>query len=490
VNHLELVGWFDDWTQWVEYLSVGLGIVDLICGLDDLILDVIFWTARLRPREISPAQLKVMDQRREKNIAVMIPAWKEDGIIRQMLLGNLSWLDYHNFHIFVGVYPNDQATVTEVKEVSRLYPNVHAILNSQAGPTSKGQILNHVVQEIFAWERKVGISFDAVLMQDAEDLMHPKVFRLLNEELEQGDFIQVPVFSLTVNQYQLVAGTYIDEFAESHTKDLLVRQHLGAAIPSAGVGTAMSRELVQGMLQQGNLFSSETLTEDYELGVRVRAQGYRARFACCYYLDPSTGEREFIATREYFPKRLAQSIRQKTRWTLGIVLQGWRNLGWTGNLNNRYFLWRDRRSVATNLIGFLGYACFFLCLVDYFVGTPDTGWMASLWNRPEVKGLFIVNITLMANRILQRTLCVTFVYGSSAAVPILLRWPVGIFINAMASARAVGQDLISSFTKVAVTWSKTEHELPQCFREANEVSLSFRAQKERVIFNNPTVIND
>ena len=50
-----------------------------------------------------------------------------------------------------------------------------------------------------------------------------------------------------------------------------------------------------------------------------------------------------IATRAHFPDTLAAAVRQKTRWTHGLALQGWDRLGWQGNAIQRWMTFRDRR---------------------------------------------------------------------------------------------------------------------------------------------------
>jgi len=89
-----------------------------------------------------------------------------------------------------------------------------------------------LIEKIFEYERMRRVKFDAFLMHDAEDVIHPLSLKLANHLLDRFDFIQIPVFSLHCSFRQLVAGTYIDEFAEAHTKELLVRAKLGAAVPS------------------------------------------------------------------------------------------------------------------------------------------------------------------------------------------------------------------------------------------------------------------
>ena len=169
-----------------------------------------------------------------------------------------------DFNKFIDEYT--EILVEKVKALERRYGNVHAVVNTKDGPTSKGQILNHVIGQVLLKEKELDLKFDAFLMQDAEDIMHEKVLQLLNLKLDRFDFIQVPIFSLDVNSKQLVAGTYMDEFAEKHTKDILVREFFGAAIPSAGVGTGLSRQLVLALRErEGELvFNEKSLAEDYE----------------------------------------------------------------------------------------------------------------------------------------------------------------------------------------------------------------------------------
>ncbi len=452
-------------TQTLALLIFLLAVVYFISGLDDLFVDVIAHLWRLRPRSLDASALERLTEAREKRIAIIIPAWNEGEIIDRMLFGNLSRINYREFEIFVGVYPNDPATRQKVELVSKRCPNVHPVVNVRPGPTSKGQILNVVVQEIVDFETRNGMEFAALLMQDAEDIIHPLTLKLANQEVDTADFIQIPVFSLEAKLSQLVAGTYMDEFAESHTKDMLVRNALGAAIPSAGVGTVLSRRLWLALLRQhaGAVFNEGSLTEDYELGIRAHLLGFLPRFVCARYQN-ELGCDEFIATREYFPKKFSRSMRQKTRWSTGICVQGWRNMGWVGNIGNRYFLFRDRKGLFMNLASFLGYPCALAFgLAWYF----DPRGLGALVVMPKFfEALIAFNTFLMANRFVQRVRCTWRIYGIRGAVPVVARWPVGILINALASAHAVRAGWQEFFRGTVLKWEKTEHELPLGFGDA------------------------
>lgn len=448
---------------WLFYGLIALSFLYVLLGIDDFFIDLVALVAKLKPRRLSQDDVLDLLEKPQKKIAIIIPAWKEGHIIRRMLVGNAKRIRYENYFFFVGIYPNDLDTRRDLDGACSDLPNVVTVVNTDPGPTSKGQMLNQVVGAVFRYAKEHNLHFDLFLMQDAEDVIHPLMLPLVNQATDEFPFVQTPVFSLSVNRGQLVASTYMDEFAECHTKDILVRQYLGAAVPSAGVGTAMSASLVKNLMgKRGFVFNEGSLTEDYELGVTVHSLGYRPQFVCAYHVNQMTKKREFIATREYFPKSLIRSIRQKTRWSLGICLQGWRNLGWLGNGFNRFFLYRDRKGILTNGLVLFGYVYFlFLSLL------PEVKHEVRAHTLIQI--LLVLNLFLMINRCLQRMFCVQRVFGMAAALPVILSWPIASFINAAASFSAVKRDLVARLTKVSVPWAKTEHELPDFFGEEGTV---------------------
>ena len=453
------------------FCLITLGFLYALSGLDDFFVDLVGYLGRCWPRRLSENELAEMLRKEEKAIAIVVPAWQEWEVIAKMLGGNISRIDYQNYHFFVGVYPNDAQTMAEVRAVGEISANVHAVVNCLPGPTSKGQVLNYTIKQVLQHEEE----FDTILIHDAEDVVHPLSLKLVNHCQDRYDFVQIPVFSLQRSFRQLVAGTYIDEFAEAHTKDLLVRSKLGAAVPSAGVGTSLSRRLVERLRRQkeGNLFNESSLTEDYELGLGVRTlrdneTPASAHFVCAWYRSHQTGAREFIATREYFPKAFRQSVRQKTRWIVGIVFQGARNLGWRGSLPNRYFLARDRKAVFTNVGTLIGYLL--LAEVTLYAWLVDPLPMATTLTEDSVALLFGVNVFFMCNRVLQRHICVYRVYGPLGALPVILRWPVAILINAYASLRAAWQHVICRVGGRQIAWAKTSHEIPEMLAPAQKLS--------------------
>lgn len=445
-------------------------ILYFMTGIDDAFIDFYAILFGLKPTEIDRqvlADVETRDFSYTKNsppkFAIVVPAWDEANVIGRMIKGNLNGIDYpkNAYDFYIGVYPNDNATLEVVRELESKHENVHGIVSPIPGPTSKGQILNHVAQVLTTRP-----DWDAMLLHDAEDLIHPQALRLIALELDSVPYVQIPVFSLPVGWSDFVAGTYIDEFAESHTKDVLVRAHSGAPIPSAGVGTTLRRDMLEVLLANGApLLNEGSLTEDYELGIRIGLQKFKQTFAA-RYLRKTDGTKDFIATREYFPKSLRRSIRQKSRWTVGITLQGWRNLRWQGNTASRYFLARDRKGLLTNPATAAGYALFGAgVLVESLI--PGTVNQYINTAPPDLTAEFIpmagATIALATNRFCQRAICVARVYGWRTAFLSTARWPVAGFVNATAAFRALYQHTKSRWSKQALRWIKTEHELPEDF---------------------------
>jgi len=302
-------------------------------------------------------------------------------------------------------------------------------------------------------------------IHDSEDVLHPWSLKLVNQKLNHHDFIQIPVFSLPVPATQWVAGSYIDEFSESHTKDLLVRNSVGVPVPSAGTGTALSRNLVLRNLRRnggGHLLNPKSLTEDYELGLATPRASHRAHFACCFLRD-GRGKRDYIATRAYFPKTMLRAIKQKTRWTIGIAFQGFENVGWSPSFKVNYFLYRDRKGPWANLLVLAG----LLTLPFLQEGFGKLEESARLLNLPieAIVVLAWLNFGFMLNRAFQRVFCTARVYGWRVAAFAPVRIPISNLINAGASFRAFQQFAVHKYTGKLLAWSKTEHELPPEFGE-------------------------
>ena len=180
-------------------------------------------------------------------------------------------------------------------------------------------------------------------------MVHTAELRLLDSLIERFDLVQLPVVPLIDEKSRWISATYADEFAESHGKELVVREAVGASIPSAGVGCAFARETLERIAREhGTPFDADSLTEDYELGLRLHASGGRAAFVRM----PATRGSAVVSSRGLFPGTLTAAVNQKARWMVGIALSGWDRLGWNGGLAERWMRLRDRQSLLAALFLF------------------------------------------------------------------------------------------------------------------------------------------
>lgn len=439
-----------------DYFLVGVLTISLLvslCSLDDAFIDLLALSiGQDSYRAKSHGSVTV------PKTAVFIANWDEAEIIGRMVEGNLSRIDNPDVVIYLGVYPNDEGTLRVAQEVAAKYPDrVKVIVNSLNGPTSKGQMLNEMFEQVFSRDDAPELA----VLHDSEDVIDPRSFAIYARFAIRYDFIQVPVFSLHRGRHDLVASTYMDEFAERHTREMIVRNALGAAIPSAGVGTCLTRELVRYFLDTyGRVLMPSTVTEDYILGVEVKRAGFRSIFAAVL-TDADEGY-DYIATREFFPQKLAAAIKQRTRWIYGNSFEGAAKLGWQASAWDIYFLFRDRKGAIANFLPAASLILWTLVFIDVVEVDTMTEGMATTF---AVSMFF--NVAMSIVRYVTRVVANYQVYGTTDWIGIALRWPVAMYINMVSTYRAwkiyLGE---SEFATRPIVWSKTAHDLPDDFSTA------------------------
>lgn len=440
--------WID---HWVAVCLVPLAFWILLSGLDDLFIAVVFLATR-KKQFPWPADSD-LEQAPERRIAIFVPLWHEHRVIGQMLEHNLSSIRYSNYDIFVGVYPNDEPTERAVADAAQRDPRVHLAVCPHDGPTSKGDCLNWIFRRMETYERRQRVRFDIIMTHDAEDLVHPESLRLVSWYSRDFEMVQVPVLALPTPLWEFTHGVYCDDFAEVQTKDIPVRQRLGGFLPSCGVGTGFSRAALEYLAaaRGGRIFDPACLTEDYENGFRFHAMGCRQVFLPIKFDHAGP-----IATREYFPRNLRAAIRQRSRWVAGIALQGWEHHGWRVTFGQMYWLWRDRKALAGNLLTPLANL-----LTVYLAGAAILG-RAPLYGRipPFLHWPCMATAAVSMGQMAIRAACCARVYGwrTAAFVPLRLLWANQV--NALATGAAIVQFLKAKWRRHDLAWRKTEHAYP------------------------------
>jgi adsorption protein B len=198
-----------------------------LSGLDDLLIDTWFACLRTSGRDAWKDSLRHLSQLPEKKIAMFVPCWHEHQVIEGMIDHNIAAIDYADYDIFLGVYPNDPRTLEQACLLEDRYPRVHKSICPEDGPTNKADCLNWIFQRMTLQEEATGTRYQVIVQHDAEDIVHPKAFKLINRLADEYDMVQIPVFPLEMPWPHFTHGTYCDEFAEYQVKDIFTRQVAG-----------------------------------------------------------------------------------------------------------------------------------------------------------------------------------------------------------------------------------------------------------------------
>ncbi|MET0589385.1 MAG: glycosyl transferase family protein [Novosphingobium sp.] len=430
----------------------------IVGAADELAVDMrwlwLLMTGRGRSRRL-PSGVERMEL--AGRAAVIVPAWREADVIGAMISHTLQAWSQRDFRLYVGCYCNDDATLAAAIDAAGGDPRIRIVVHGAHGPTTKADCLNRLYEALSADEARSGVPFRSVVMQDAEEMVHPAALLAIDRGLEDADFVQLPVRPELQKHSRWVAGHYADEFIEAHAKDMVVRDSLGAAIPGAGVGCGFSRAALASLARmrrdggEAGPFAPDCLTEDYEMGVLVAREGGTGRFL---RLRDSSGA--LVATRSFFPARLEDAVRQKTRWIHGIAFQGWDRLGWHALPVELWMALRDRRGPLTALVLTIAYAQ--ILLEGVMLLGAATGLHRPEPLSPLLATMVALTVTAFVWRALLRFGFTAREYGVAEGALAVLRIPIANLVAILAGRRAFASYL-RTLAGETVRWEKTAHDV-------------------------------
>ncbi|MEH6756439.1 MAG: glycosyl transferase family protein [Parasphingorhabdus sp.] len=433
----------------------------IIGSVDDVIFDAM-WIAHSVKRKLLiysrydraiVENLPPSDQ--NQPLAIFVPAWREAAVIGGMLRRCLDQWSHKNYRIYVGCYPNDNATIAAVAAEANRVENIRIIICDHDGPTSKADCLNRLWRALCRDEILESTSYKAIVLQDAEDLVHPMALQLFDYLIDRASLVQIPVIPRRASQSMWVAGHYGDEFAEMHGKQMVLREALGVSIPSAGVGCAFRRDALGKLSAQtrGKPFDAASLTEDYELGLNLTDGEARGIFA---RLKDQQGQ--WVATQEFFPDNFEDAIKQKSRWMIGIALSGWDRLGWKKCWRENWMRLRDRKASFAAIILALAYVAMLLTGLLYVIGL--TGIYQPHPLSSLLKTMLVFNAFFLVWRLAIKGYFVFALYGLREALWSIPRTFVANIINILAAKRALTQ-YFQILAGAPAKWEKTNHFYPK-----------------------------
>jgi bacteriophage N4 adsorption protein B len=441
-----------------ELLLFG-GFWFIVGGVDDLVVDLVWggrasWRWLTRYRHTPPMRAdQLLSPMTSSPLAIFVPAWQEADVVGRMLFNCItSWQHSDvNYRIYVGCYVNDPASISAVIGAGSQSRHVRLVLCKTQGPTTKADCLNSLWRALTRDELAGGYKAKAVILHDAEDYVHPLELRVYDYLIERAAAVQLPVIPIAVHGSAWISGHYGDEFAEAHGKSLVVREAVGASVPLAGVGCAIERNRLGrvAIARNGDPFDAGSLTEDYELGLGIGADGGKVIFARMLDRDGA-----LVGTRSCFPDTFEAATRQKARWMTGIALAGWDRLGWTGGFSEVWMRLRDRKAVFAAIVLASAYVCVGLTAV--LIGLDHAGGYAAPQTSKTVQTLLLITLILLFWRITMRFAFVWLMHGARQACLSIPRTFVANIVGIVAARRACWTYLRMMFGG-KLSWDKTTH---------------------------------
>lgn len=276
-----------------------LFIIFIIIGLVRLVFMVIL-TIREKHREHTENYNTTFQPNQYPLVSIIVPAYNED-VNAVSSLNNLLQQDYPNFNIiFVDDGSKDQ-TYKKVTDAFAQNTTIHLYTKKNGG---KASALDFGIQHTDA-EFVVCIDADTKLYSDAISLMMRHFY---TDKEEQIGAIAGNV--KVGNQVNILTKWQAIEYTTSQNFDRMAYANINAitVVPGA-IGTFRRKAIIH-----AGGFTSDTLAEDCDLTIRILRAGYIIK-----------NENKAIAMTEA-PEKIKQFVRQRTRWSFGIMQTFWKHL--------------------------------------------------------------------------------------------------------------------------------------------------------------------
>ena len=249
----------------------------------------------------------------EKKFAVIVAAHNESAVIAP-LIKNLLSLKYPRelYDVYV-IADNCKDNTAEIAEKA----GAIVCVRFDKEKKSKGFALEWMFEKIFEME-KSGKVYDAVVIFDADNLVHPNFLIEMNNRLMKGDKI-IQGFLDAKNPYDTwVSGTFAIAFWVIDHVSHLAKTNIGLSAVLGGTGMCITVDVLK-----KNGWRATCLTEDMEFTMKSLAEGLKTTWA------------HDAVVYDEKPLTFKQSWTQRKRWAQGqfdvahrfipkLIAEGWR----------------------------------------------------------------------------------------------------------------------------------------------------------------------
>lgn len=232
------------------------------------------------------------------DVTVIVPAYNEEKVIERTVRSILA-SRYRKLSVLVVNDGSNDATEAVVRRAFRRNKRVRVISQANQG---KWRAANRAIQDV---------TTEFVVMVDADTLVDPQAIGFLVQGLADPEVGAVAGNVKVGNDKGIMTRLQALEYTTAQNIDRRAFELVNGIMVVPGAIGAWRTAAIR----QVGLYSGDTLTEDADLTVSLLRAGFRVRF----------DERAFTYTEA--PETVSMFLRQRLRWTLGMIQTAWKHKG-------------------------------------------------------------------------------------------------------------------------------------------------------------------
>jgi cellulose synthase/poly-beta-1,6-N-acetylglucosamine synthase-like glycosyltransferase len=349
---LQINYYFAELGYWSGHILFSLFIVFMVLSVSRVIFMAFIATREfLREKKYALAPFWGPEGHHAPLVSIIVPAYNEEvnavGSVQSLLMG-----DYPNFEI---IFVDDGSIDNTYERVSTAFdghPKVRVLSKPNGG---KASALNFGIAQSTA-DYVICIDADTKLKKDAVSLLMEhfgergdKTVRVMTPEGMPGSGIVGAVAGNVKvgNEVNLLTRWQSIEYISSQNFDRKAFAYLNAITVVPGAIGAFRKKAIE----EAGGFTTDTLAEDCDLTVRI--------LRCGYIIE---NDNRAIAMTEA-PETLKMFLKQRFRWSYGVMQTFWKNRDALLNWKYRWLGW----VALPNILIFQYIIPFVIPLADFFM---------------------------------------------------------------------------------------------------------------------------
>ncbi len=297
---------------WGGLILSSLFILFIVLSLSRILLmGLLAWRQNIKDKQLAVAPVI----QNFPLVSVIVPAYNEE-VNAISSLNNLLKTDYPNFEILFVDDGSKDGTYEKVKLYFENHPKVKVFTKPNGG---KASALNYGIRQSAA-EYVVCIDADTKLKPDAISMLMHHFLTTLPGAAQVG---AVAGNVKVGNEVNILTKWQSIEYITSQNFDRKAFSGLNAITVVPGAIGAFRKKAIE---DAGGL-TTDTLAEDCDLTIRILRSGYTVK-----------NENNAIAMTEA-PETLKMFLKQRFRWSFGIMQTFWKNRDALFNWNYRWLGW-------------------------------------------------------------------------------------------------------------------------------------------------------